>query len=73
MHIKHEGISEGLRSNKKSRLLVVPFLKYKTFAYHSFSIYGPRLWNSLKAECNQESDFDKFRKRLKHYNSLDMS
>ena len=33
VHIKHEGISEALRSNKKSHLLVVPYVKYKTFVY----------------------------------------
>ena len=54
VHIKHEGISGGLRSNKKSHLLVVPYVKYKTFAYHSFSICGPRLWNNLTVELHQE-------------------
>ena len=65
MHIKCEGISEGLRSNKKSHLLVVPYVKYKTFAYCSFSICGPRLWNNLMADLHQESDYDKFKKGLK--------
>ena len=65
VHIKHEGISEGLMSNRKSHLLAVPYVKYKTFMYHSFSVCGPRLWNNLNAECHQESDYDKFKKGLK--------
>ena len=65
MHIKHEGTSEGLRSNKKSHLLVVPYVKYKTFTCCMFSICGPRLWNSLMAELHQESYHDKFKKGLK--------
>ena len=65
MHIKHEGISEGLRSNKTSHLLVVPYVKYKIFAYHSFSVCGPRLWNNLMADLHQESDYDKFKNGLK--------
>ena len=31
----------------------------------SFSVHGPRLWNSLSASCRNERDFDKFRCLLK--------
>ena len=65
MYIKCEGISEGLKLNKKSHLLVVPYVKYRTFAYHLFSVCGPRLWNNLVADLHQESDYDKFKKGLK--------
>ena len=65
MYIKCEGISEGLRLNKKLHLLIVPYVKYKTCAYHLFSVCGPRLWNNTKAEL-QESDYGKFKKGIKN-------
>ena len=73
LHIKCEEISEGLRPNKKSHLLVVPYVKYKTFAYHLFSVCGPRLWNNLTVELHQEGDYDKFKKELKTLLFTDMS
>ena len=52
----------GLRSELDTNLLVVPFARHKTFAEHSFSIQGPKLWkfsDNLRSEeiltCSREN------------------
>ena len=38
----------NLRSNgQNEELLVIPYIKNKTFATSAFSVCGPRLWNNL--------------------------
>ena len=42
------------------------FLMLKTtFAYWSFSVMGPRLWNELSTEIRSELNIDIFKKTLK--------
>ena len=55
----------GLRSASDTNLLVVPFARHKTFAEHSFSIQGPKLWNSLPEDLRNERDTDIFKRKLK--------
>ena len=55
----------GLRSASETNLLVVPFARCKTFAECSFSIQGPKLWNSLPDDLRSERDTDIFKRKLK--------
>ena len=38
-------VVSGLRSSDRSHLLIVPYVKYQTFACRVFSVSGIRLWN----------------------------
>ena len=40
-------VKKGLRSESIMDLLIIPWLKDKTFVNRSFSVYAPRLWNRL--------------------------
>ena len=64
---KHEVKRTGLRSECDDRLLSIPFTRRKTFADRSFSVYGPRLWNSLPYFMRSIDHIDNFRKQLKTY------
>ena len=55
----------GLRSALDKNLLVVPFARCKTFAEHSFSIQGSKMWNSLPEDLRSETDTDIFKRKLK--------
>ena len=55
----------GLRSASDTNLLVVPFTRCKTFAECSFSIQGPKLWNSLPDDLRSKRDTDIFKRKLK--------
>ena len=50
-----------------SLLLEVPFTKAKTFADRSFSVAGPKLWNSLPYELRDCDDTSVFKKKLKTF------
>ena len=45
--VVHRPSRPGLRSALGTNLLVVPFVRCKTFAECSFSVQGPKMWNSL--------------------------
>ena len=48
VHNHRKGMCSNLRSNDDNEhLLIIPFVKYKTFAARTFSIIGPKLWNKL--------------------------
>ena len=53
----------GLRSALDTNLLVVPFVRCKTFAECSFSIQGPKMWNSLPEDLSSEIDTDIFKRK----------
>ena len=55
---------EGLRSAKKTNLLVRPMTKCKTFADRSFSLGAPVLWNAL-LDTLRTLSFLRFKKELK--------
>jgi hypothetical protein len=47
--------------------LVVPRVKYTTFAGRSFAVIGPQLWNNLPDAVRQSEDFSVFKSKLKTY------
>ena len=55
----------GLRSALDMNLLVVPFVRRKTFADHSFSMQQPKMWNSLQEDLRSKTDTDIFKQKLK--------
>ena len=54
----------GLRSASDTNLLV-PFVRQKTFAKCSFSVQGPKMWNSLLEVLRSETGTDVFKRKLK--------
>ena len=63
--VVHRPSRPGLRLALDTNLLVVPFVRCKTFAEHSFSIQGPKMWNSLPAVLRGKTDTDVFQRKLK--------
>ena len=63
--VVHRPSRPGLRSALDTNLLVVPFVRHKTFAEHSFSVQGPKMWNSLPEVLRNETDTDVFKRKLK--------
>ena len=61
----HKPGRPGLRSALDTNLLVVLFARCKTFAECSFSIQGPKLWNSLPDDLRSKRDTDIFKRKLK--------
>ena len=59
--------SRDVRSNNKYKLLHVPFTRRKTFADRAFSVYAPKLWNSLPESICMEATLEQFKKSLKTY------
>ena len=55
----------NLRSNDKD-ILKIPFSR-TTYYDKSFSVTGPRFWNSLPLELRQSSHLNSFKKALKSY------
>ena len=55
------------RSGCDDRLLSIPFTRRKTFADRSFSVYSPRLRNSLPYFMRSIDHIDNFKKQLKTY------
>ena len=71
--VVHRPSRPGLRSALDTNLLVIPFVRHKTFAKCSFSIHVPTMWNSLPEVLRSETDTDVFKRKLKthlfyHYN-----
>ena len=63
--VVHRPSRPGLRSALDTNLLVVPFVRCKTFAEHSFSVQGPKMWNSLPEVLRSKTDTDVFQRKLK--------
>ena len=64
--IKEQPISrQGLRSASRLHHLQIPATKRKIFADRSFSVSGPRLWNSLADNIKTLNDNNIFKKMLK--------
>ena len=55
----------GLRSNQFGNILVIPCTRCKTFADRAFSIYGPKMWNSLPEHLRTECNIEIFKSKLK--------
>ena len=56
---------EGLRSETIIDRLIVPRTENKTFADRTFSVVGPKLWNSLPNDVKQQKDTKHFKESLK--------
>ena len=63
--VVHKPGRPGLRSALGMNLLIVLFARHKTFAECSFSIQGPKMWNSLPEDLRSETDTDIFKRKLK--------
>ena len=61
--VTHRPSRPGLRSVLYTNLLVVPFVRCKTFAEYSFSVQGPKIWNSLLEVLRSETDTDVFKRK----------
>ena len=57
--------TRNLRSNTDQLIYIVPHVKYKTFAFRSFSVQGPLLWNRLPHELRTITSFEHFKNSLK--------
>ena len=57
---RRSGTLEGLKSNRSKKLLIVPYVKYKTFAWRSFIVAGTRLWNILLIDLQNTKLYDTF-------------
>ena len=70
--IKEKPISrQGLCSASRLHHLQIPATKRKIFADRSFSVSGPRLWNSLPDDIKTLNDTNIFKKMLKtHFFTL---
>ena len=64
---KHIPIRPGLHLWSSSTKLVVRRVTRQTFVARSFSVCGPRLWNSLLADITVAPTVDQFKTRLKTY------
>ena len=62
---KQQNTTHNLRSNRMQSLLDKPTTYKKTFADRSFSILGPKLWNSLPNTLRTVESYESFRKQLK--------
>ena len=54
-----------LRSTSEVFYYHEPWVKHKTFAFRSFSVQGPRLWNMLPSTIKSIGNYDTFKKHLK--------
>ena len=61
----HKPQRQGLRSSKRSDLLVIPITKRKTFVARSFSVATPALWNNLLSEIRESNTLLSFKNKLK--------
>ena len=64
---KHVPIRPGLHSGNSLTKLAVPRVTRQTFTARSFSVCGPRLWNSLPSDITVAPTVDQFKMRLKTY------
>ena len=63
---KHTGMYSNSRSNSENvELLIVPYVKSKTFATQAFSVCCPRLLNSLPGAIRSSDILGKFKCLLK--------
>ena len=62
------GISKSLRSFQDEVISYrIPFARHKTFADRSFSVAGPKIWNSLPVELCLSETVNSFKTKLKTY------
>ena len=60
------GISKSLRSYQDEVISYrIPFARHKTFADRSFSVAGPKIWNSLPVELHLSETVNSLKTALK--------
>ena len=59
-----EGMARNLHSNE-AVILIVPYVKNKTFSAHSFSMQGPICWNRLPASLQKQKTLENIKTGLK--------
>ena len=57
----------GLHSSKNKFLLEVPSTERHTFSDRSFSVYGPKLWNTFPNSIKESKTINTFKGKLKMY------
>ena len=60
-------VGTRLRSQTQVFVYIVPRVKLKTFAFRSFSVQGPYLWNLLPETMRKDSNFEHFKKTVKSW------
>ena len=65
--IKLKDRSRLTRASTDDLLLYVPFTRRKTFADHSFSVSGPKLWNILPYSIRSADSISSFRSKVKMF------
>ena len=60
------GFSKSLRSYQEEVISYrIPFAKHKTFDDRSFSVAGPKTWNSLPVDLHLSETVNSFKTKLK--------
>ena len=73
VHNNRKGMCSNLRSNDDNEhLLIIPYVKYKTFAARSFSVIEPKLWNKLPSRIKSSATCEGFKKTFRPTFSLNM-
>ena len=67
VHINRKEMSSNLRSNENEHLVIIPYVKYKTFTARTFQVVGPKLWNKLPSRIKSSTTCEGFKKDLKTY------
>ena len=60
-------INYNLYEQRDGQKLTVPYVKNKTFATRSFSVAGPKLYNSLPKELRHNMNLEVFKNKLKTF------
>ena len=63
--IKRKRFPKNTRASTIGITLEVPYTRKSTFAARAFSVYGPKLWNSLTPKLQELSSIDSFKRCLK--------
>ena len=59
--------SRTLRSSSDTRMLEIQQYKCKTHGFHTFSCFGPHIWNSLPQDLRHCSTLSSFKAKLKTF------
>ena len=59
--------SRTLRSSSDRTKLVVPKYRYKTIGERSFTVSGPKVWNSIPKNIRESPTIETFKSKLKHF------
>ena len=60
-------LSHTLRSSSDAHMLEIQQYKHKTRGFHTFSCFGPHIWNSLPQDLRHRSTLSSFKAKLKTF------